>query len=92
MQHSRWHAIHFRLGMRHVTAVLVFVPVEWQSVDFVVLPAVNGTKGRLSPVIAFVSSEIGGAVYEHDEAFIPRIYETFLYPVPDELAEGVVIR
>ena len=89
MQH-RW-LIHFRLDMRHITAVLIFVPVERQCVDFVVLPGVNSFQCFLAPVEAFVFSEISGAVDKDNEAFILRLYETLPYPVPDELTERVVI-
>ena len=83
--------IHFRLDMRHVTAVLVFVPVEWQCVDFVVLPGVDSFQCCIAPVEAFVFSEVCGAVDEDNEAFILRLYKTLPYAVLDELAERVVI-
>lgn len=87
IQH-RWYAINFCC---QITGIFVLVPVEWQSVYFVVLPGVNSFKGCLSPVEVFVFSEIGRAVYEDNEAFVSRVYEPFLDPVRDELAERVVI-
>ena len=38
----------------HITAVLIFVPMEWLRLDFVIFPGVNGFQSSLTPIKAFV--------------------------------------
>jgi len=82
-------SIHSTSG--HIAAVLIFVPMEWLRLDFVISPGVNGFQGGLTPVKVFVFSEISRAVDKEDELFTFRLYEPFPYSIPDELAKRVVI-
>ena len=47
-------SIHIHSTNGHITAVLIFVPMEWLRLDFVIFPGVNGFQSSLTPIKAFV--------------------------------------